>query len=302
MFAVLRTHNHRIAALATATCLALAACGDRGRDDAAVSDSALARDLTLASAIATPPPALQDGPETAPPVVAEREVPPVATPARAPTRRPSRPVRQEPQPEPEPQPAPEPVVEAPEPEPTPEPAPAPVTPASAIAAGTTIGLTIGERACSDANRPGDKMVAETAEAVTGANGRVFPAGSTVVLEVATVERDAGAETATITFRVKSITTNGETYPIAGDVVPTGALERRRVESGGSDKKKVIGGAILGAIIGRVAGGDTRGAVVGAAAGAAVGTAAAGATSRYETCVPAGASLRLVVAENGAIGY
>ena len=140
------------------------------------------------------------------------------------------------------------------------------------------------------------MVAQTAHSVTGANGVVFPAGSTVVLEVATVTPGNNADEATITFRVKSITANDVTYPIAGEVVPTGTLEKRRVDSGGSDKKKVIGGAIIGAVIGRVAGGDTRGAVIGAAAGAAAGTAAARASGRYETCVPAGAPLRLTVAE------
>lgn len=291
-----------MAAVAAASCVAMAACRDSA-NDGETSDSALARDLTLASAIAAPVPELKDGPEAQrQPVAAEREERPAASVPRTPVRRPTRPVRQEPalEREPEPEPSPPPVVEAPAP--TPEPVPEPAAPAPAaglFAAGTSIGLSIGERACSDANRPGDKMVAYTAQPVTAANGEVFPSGSTVVLEVASVERGANADTATIRFRVKSITTNGETHPIAGEVVPTGILERRRVESGGSDKKKVIGGAILGAVIGRVAGGDTRGAVIGAAAGAAVGTAAAGATSRYETCVPAGAQLRLVIADGDA---
>ena len=140
------------------------------------------------------------------------------------------------------------------------------------------------------------MVAQTAHPVTGANGVVYPAGSTVVLEVATVAPGNNEGDATITFRVKSITANDVTYPIAGDVVPTGTLEKRRVDTGGSDKKKVIGGAIIGAVIGRVAGGDTRGAVIGAAAGAAAGTAAAKASARYEACVPAGAPLRLTITE------
>jgi hypothetical protein len=304
---VLRTLSHRTAFVAAATCIAVAACRDAGRDDQAANDSALERDLTLASAVATPLPELRDAPDTTRrPVVAEREDPPAAPVSRTPARRPSRPVRQprvvEVDPQPEPTPAS--VVEVPEPAPERalEPAPVSAAPAGVFAAGTSIGLTTGERACSDANRPGDKMVAHTAQAVTGTNGQVFPPGSTVVLEVASVSRSEDAESATITFRVKSITANGETHPITGDVVPTGTLEKRRVDSGGSDKKKVIGGAILGAIIGRVADGGTRGAVVGAAAGAAVGAAAAGATSRYETCVPAGAPLRLVIAESSTIGY
>ncbi|HEX6050845.1 MAG TPA: hypothetical protein VFZ21_16315 [Gemmatimonadaceae bacterium] len=288
-----------MAAVAAASYVAMAACRDGANVDE-TSDSALARDLTLASAIAAPMPELADGPEAPrPPVAVEREERPVTSPPKAPARRPTRAARQQPVAEREPAPEPAPPAVAETPAPTPEPAPEPAEPepvAGGIAAGTVIGLSIGDRACSDANRPGDKMVAYTAQPVTSANGQLYPAGSTVVLEVASVERGSGADTANITFRVKSITANGETHPIAGEVVPTGTLERRRVDSGGSDKKKVIGGAILGAIVGRVAGGDTRGAVVGAAAGAAVGAAAAGATSRYETCVPAGAELRLVTAE------
>jgi len=199
-----------MAAVAAASCVAMAACRDGG-NDGETSDSALARDLTLASAIAAPIPELTDVPE-APrqPVAAEREERPVASVPRTPARRPTRPVRQQPAAERETdEPSPTPVVEAPAP--TPEPAPGPAAPAPAagvFAAGTSLGLSIGERACSDANRPGDKMVAYTAQPVTAASGEVFPSGSTVVLEVASVERGANADTATIRFRVKSITTNG----------------------------------------------------------------------------------------------
>jgi hypothetical protein len=146
------------------------------------------------------------------------------------------------------------------------------------------------------------MVAQTAHPVTGANGIVFPTGSTVVLEVASVSRSANADSATLTFRVRSITADGTTYPVAGEVVPTGTLERRPSGAAGTDRRKVIAGAILGAVIGRVAGGDARGAVVGAAAGAAVGAAASRATTRHEACVPAGAELRLTVREMDAATY
>jgi len=292
---VLRSTSKSLTAAAFAGAFLLAACRDRQPDEAS-NDSALSRDLTLAAAVAEPTPQLRDTPDTARRPIVEREELPVAPPVRrAPAPRQPAPVAERPQPAPVTTP---PVVEAPAADPTPEPAPtsAPAAPVSAFAVGTTIGLTTGDRACSDANRPGDKMVAQTAHAVTGANGVVFPAGSTVVLEVATVTPGSTADESTITFRVKSVTANDVTYPIAGEVVPTGSLEKRRVDTPGADKKKVIGGAIIGAVIGRVAGGDTRGAVIGAAAGAAAGTAAARASARYETCVPAGAPLRLTVAE------
>jgi hypothetical protein len=271
------------ATLATAAMLlALGACRDRDADSA--RDSALSRDLTLAAAIARPTPELRDVPDPTPaPEPEVRRTPvPVRAPVRAAPRERPRPVVE----------APTPPVEAPAPEPTPAPAPAPRT--GVIAAGTSFGLTTDDRACSDANRPGDKMVARTAEPVTGTNGVVFPAGSPVVIEVASVTPGSTADSSTITFRVRSITADGVTHAVTGDVVPTGTLEKRRIDTGGSDKKKVVGGAILGAVLGRVAGGGAKGTVIGAAAGAAVGAAAAGASARYETCVPAGATLRLTI--------
>jgi hypothetical protein len=138
------------------------------------------------------------------------------------------------------------------------------------------------------------MVAHTSQAIMGTNGVVFPAGSPVVIEVATVVASSSADSSTITFRVKSIAANGVTHVVTGDVVAAGSLEKRRVETKSADTKKVIGGAILGAIVGRVAGGGAKGTVIGAAAGAAVGTAAAAASTKYETCVPAGAPLRMTI--------
>ena len=290
----------RMVAGAAAVCIALVGCSGPS-DDSAVSDSALDRDLTLASAVAAPTPELRDTPDTARrPRMAERDDESPAVPRRTPAPRRTQPAPVEPSPEPEQSPAP--LVEVPAPTPEPAPDPEPTAPASAIAPGTTIGLTMGGPACSDANRPGDKMVAETAHPVTGANGVVFPAGSTVVLEVASVVRSANADSATITFRVKSITADGVTRPLAGEVVPTGTLERRQANTAAVDGKKVIAGAILGAVIGRVAGGGARGTLAGAAAGAAVGAAAANAMARYETCVPAGAALRLTIREMDGTTY
>ena len=208
-------------------------------------------------------------------------------PVRTPVREQPRPVVSAPAPAP-------PVVESPEPAPAATPAPAKRT--GVIAAGTTVGLSLDTRACSNANRPGDKMVAHTSEAVTGTNGVVFPAGSPVVIEVASVVQSGSADSSTITFRVKTITANDVTHAVTGDVLATGTLDKTRVATQSADQKKVLGGAILGAILGRVAGGGGKGTVIGAAAGAAIGAAAAAANARYETCVPAGAPLRLTIGE------
>ena len=272
----------RSSLLVLTAALALSACRDRAGDDAGVTDSALARDLTLASAAAAPTPELRDIPDSAPPVEEMPREPVVRrapAPVRAPVRERRTPVA--------PAPAPAPVAETPEP--TPSPAPAP-TRTGVIGAGPTVGLTLDSRACSDANRPGDKMIAHTSEAVTGTNGVVFPAGSPVVIEVATVVQSGSADSSTVTFRVKSITANDVTHAVTGDVIATGTLDKTRVDTKGSDKNKVVGGAILGAVIGQVIGKDTKGTVIGAAGGAAAGTAAAAATANYEGCVNDGARI------------
>ena len=48
------------------------------------------------------------------------------------------------------------------------------------------------------------------QAVVATNGAVFPAGSPVVIEVATITRAGSADSSTIAFRVVSITVNDVT--------------------------------------------------------------------------------------------
>jgi outer membrane lipoprotein SlyB len=76
------------------------------------------------------------------------------------------------------------------------------------------------------------------------------------------------------------------------------LERVKVPNpdANADKKKVIGGAIAGAILGQIIGHNTKGTVIGAATGAAAGAVAAKATEKYESCLPAGASLHMTLAQ------
>jgi hypothetical protein len=273
--------------------LLVAACRDRAAEDAAAADSALARDLTLATTVASATPELRDTPDSArPPIEEPPPAPPVKppTPRRVPPREQPRPVTRTPEP------TLPPVVEAPVPVAATIPEPAPARRVGVIASGTSVGLSLDSRVCSNANRPGDKMIAHTTQAITGTNGVVIPAGSPVVIEVATVVQGRSADSSTITFRVKSIgAEGGGTHAATGDVLATGTLEKTRVATQSSDKGKVLGGAILGAVIGRVAGGGSaKGTIIGAAAGTAAGAAAAAASARYETCVPAGAPLRMTI--------
>jgi hypothetical protein len=280
---VIARHSSPVRLGAGIAAFALLVLGACSRDRPELADSALAQDLQLATQTATLPTTFGDTAVT-------------SAPAPAPvTRKPNAPRRA-----PTPQPAPvveRPRVEEPLPEPAPEPAPAPRSTAPAIAAGTSIAMTIGDRVCTSSNRPGDKFMAKTTSAVVGENGAIVPAGTPVVVEVASVTRGEKPEDTQVSFRVRAIVENGTTIPVTGATATADSVEKSRTaESKGTDKKKVIGGAIAGAILGQMIGKDTKGTVIGAAAGAAAGTAAAVATARYEACVPSGSTLRFTLAE------
>ena len=271
----------------------LAACGDRAATNgSAAADSAFARDIALAQQQMPPQTVFNDAPLGG----AEPAAPAPATesPSPAPTRRPT--------PTPRRQSPPAPVASAPRPrapEPAPvdratesAPSPAPGPAAGIIGAGTRIGLTMNERSCTSA-LVGDKFSATVSSATIGSNGAIIPAGSTVVLEVTSVERGDPVETSTIHFHVRAIDVNGESYPGEGTVTTLSQMETERV-SGGGDRRKVVGGAVAGAVLGSIFGKSTKAAVIGAAAGAAAGTAAGQRSGNTQGCLAEGSSLQLTL--------
>jgi uncharacterized membrane protein len=138
--------------------------------------------------------------------------------------------------------------------------------------------------------------------VHGENGAVLPAGTTVVLEVASVTPGDTPQAAQITLRVRSIVINDEAVSADANVAILSDLERRQVpRDKNSDRRKVVGGAVAGAVIGQIMGRDTKSTVIGAAAGAAAGTAAAMAGRKYDACLPAGSSVRITTSQQIAIG-
>jgi hypothetical protein len=153
-------------------------------------------------------------------------------------------------------------------------------------------MTTDGRACTSA-LVGDKFTATVSAATTGSNGAIIPAGSTVVLEVTSIERADPVEASRIHFHVRAIDVNGEPYPADGEVATLSQMESVRV-SGGSDRTKVIGGAVAGAVLGQILGRNTKGTVIGAAAGAAAGTAAAKRGQKTEACLPEGSALQLTL--------
>jgi hypothetical protein len=268
---------------------ALSAC-ETSSDRASSLDPALERDLSLATAPSTN--TLSTFGDTA---ATERTPTPVVSPVAPPSRAPSPSPSPAPTPIPRataPRPAPTPdVVEAaPAPAATPEPAPA-AAPArrSLLGAGTALVGATGTRVCNTTNRPGDRVVMRLASDVAGTDGTRLAAGTPVLLELAT------ATDSTLTFRVLSISIEGELLPVTATAAIESELSNARV-SGGNDKAKIIGGAIAGAIAGRILGGDTKGAVIGAAGGAAAGTVAAKRGGTTERCLAAGGTVRVVLTE------
>ena len=283
----------RIATLAAGLALFAAACGDRAKQNSAQVDSSLARDLALAGAQTAQPPTFQDTSVAPAPAKAaptpKREAPaPVRTKTNPrPNPEPPKTVAQAPPPQPQPQ---APVV-VPQPiAPAPVPAPAPIQ--GEIGAGAMGTLTAGSKMCSLSNQPGDKMVATLNTALTGTNGKEIPAGSTVVLELASA--GSNSDGSQITFRVRSIVVKDKQYTVDAEVVPMSPLEKTKVTNGdpNADTKKVAGGAIAGAILGQIIGHNTKGTLIGAAAGAAAGAAVAKGGEKYETCVQNGGQLKL----------
>ena len=282
--------------------LALGACsnGDARRQDAAAalnSDTALARDLSLANQQPAPQPQLQDVPSATPPA------PAAAAPAPAPRREIIREVIHERAPARTSTSSAAPrrsntVAAAPAPSPTPGPTPAPA-PNNAerggvgtIPAGTTMLLSSNRRVCTSNTSIGDHFTASLSESVTGSNGATIPAGATANVEVTSVNSSgSSSDPITLGLRVVSLNYGGHTYGVSAT---TETADVTRVKNGGASKdpQKVIGGALAGAILGRIIGGGAKGTIIGAAAGTAAGAGVAAATARYDGCLNDGASIRV----------
>jgi hypothetical protein len=113
-------------------------------------------------------------------------------------------------------------------------------PGRAIAAGTLLAASLGQRVCTESNRPGDRFVATLGSEVTGPGGATLPAGTPVVLELSR----ATADPPTVEFLVRGVSLGGEFVPVVADASPvTGEAERRQVvDRRGSGTGKAVQGA------------------------------------------------------------
>jgi len=214
------------------------------------------------------------------------------------------PLNDQPAPTAEPTPAKAPVTKAPAPRPaapapakvTPKPTPAPARATTGtIAAGTTFAVSNGTRICTNTHKVGDRFTAQLSESVTGTNGAIIPAGATVTLSVTESAISKNSKDKwKLAFDVVSVTVNGETLDVTGDVTRVATIEAVRSQGTGQQVGKVATGAAIGAIAGQILGKDTKSTVIGGAVGAAAGGAVAAQTADYEGCLPANGSITIAL--------
>jgi outer membrane lipoprotein SlyB len=271
-------HTRRSISAFTATALFVFALGcqpDRS-DTASTGDTLLNRDIALTQG-GQRPVELNDAPAAAP----RRSTPAASRPA-APASRPAQTSQTPPR--------------TVEPEVVPSPAPTRAPASGTILEGTSALASVSNRVCTSA-KAGDKVTAQLAEPMLGSNGVSIPAGATVVLEVTSASAMSDTSKGNISFRVRSIESEGKTYQVVAVARPDSLLVKTRTTETKDDVKKVAAGAIVGGILGQIIGKDTKGTVIGAAAGAAAGTAVAVATATHEGCMNALSKVRVTLTES-----
>ena len=81
-----------------------------------------------------------------------------------------------------------------------------------------IALTAGSKVCTNTNAVGDSFEAETSESVSGSNGAAIPAGAKVHMTVTNLKRSENAnDPVVMEFAVNSVSYNGHTYPLDGEI-------------------------------------------------------------------------------------
>lgn len=277
------------------TALVATACSDKKNDDVLAQDTTLTHDLALANQDTASKPELRDVP------VVTEPAPVVSEPAPAP-RRVTTPVVRRPAPRTT-KPAPAPVAEAPTTRITESGNTEKVTERGSehalgvVSSGSEIALTANQRVCTNTNSVGDKLTAQIAEPVMGANGTVIPVGATAVVAITSLHRSTKAgDNIEVGLRVESITYNGKTYPVASETTYA-QVDRVKAEgSGGDAAKKVATGAAIGAVLGQILGHKTKSTVIGAVGGAAAGAVVANRSADYDGCVPNGGRITIRLTE------
>lgn len=275
-----------VAVPAVIALVAVAGCSKDKPNDSLAQDSTLNRDMALANADTAAQPALKDVPATTNPAPAAAAPAPATTRPRTTTPAKPAPTRTRPS-------TPTTSTTASGNTVTRTPG-ARETALGTIAAGTSIALTSNSRICTNTNHVGETVTATVANAVTGSNGAVIPAGAKAALEITQLKRSENVkDDIQMSFRVKSISFGGHTYPVTASV-SSAQVDRVKNQPSSKDVQKVGTGAAVGAVVGQILGHSTKSTIIGGAVGAAAGAGAAAATSNYEGCVPTGGNITIAL--------
>jgi hypothetical protein len=172
-----------------------------------------------------------------------------------------------------------------------------------VHAGQLIRVRMDQTITSETARVGDQFTTTVVDPVYAGGVEVIPPGSTVVGQVATVERAARkSKGGTIGVRFVSLRLpTGIARAINGDLTDArtedlNADNEGQVSAKSATKRNVVfigGGAATGALIGAIAGGG-KGAGIGAGIGAGLGVAGALFSKGHEAVVKSGMEFGIVL--------
>lgn len=164
--------------------------------------------------------------------------------------------------------------------------------ARSLASGTEFGAVTDTEISSNTHKMGQTIEARIASDVKDGSGRVvIPSGSVLTLEVTSIRESENKSdnTGTLTLAARTVSINGTSYNVNGNVTGLGTELRDRGTNAG-DVAKVGAGAAAGAVVGRVLGGGSKGAIIGGVLGGAVGAQRANETQDRDVILPSGSTV------------
>jgi BON domain len=161
------------------------------------------------------------------------------------------------------------------------PPPPPPPPPIVVPAGTDLVVSLGQSLGSKTSQSGQTFLATVARPVTVGDQAAIPKGSSVTGTVITAKEKGKIKgEGQLSLTLRSITINGQTYPIQ-----TGVLDSTIKGKGKRTAATTGGGAAGGALIGGIAGGG-KGAGIGALVGAGAGFVGGAFTGNKQIELPA----------------
>ena len=158
-----------------------------------------------------------------------------------------------------------------------------------LASGSRVNATIQDALSSRTNKPGESLRAIVSGDVKNARGTVvIPAGSTATLTIEQLEpgSDQVRPEGRLALVVKSVTVNGQVYPVSANLEPVAHhFQGRGITT--DEAARVGAGTAIGAIVGQAIGKNTKSTVIGGAVGTVAGGAVAVRYAYRDVIVSAG---------------